>query len=170
MNKNGIEIERKFLLKSLDPASKEFYVDSTNILQFYLSSDEGISRRVREESSMDDSKVVFTYTEKKDVSPGVREENEKEITSEEFENLYKEASTYITKSRHKFKFPETGDLIWEIDVFRNVTLIIAEIELPSIDHSFEIPALLRDNIVMEITEHPEFNNINLATIFKGFDA
>lgn len=169
-NKSGLEIERRFLLKVIPQNTKEYHVGSINIFQVYLPNDGETIRRIREESPMSgpDEENVYTYTEKKYVSPGVREENEKDITREEFDELLAEegTKTYIAKNRHKFKFPETGDLIWEIDMFQNINLVIAEVELPSLSIPLELPACLKNDIIMEVTNILELSNSSLATVLK----
>lgn len=165
-NKSGLEIERRFILKCLSPIMKDNHVGSTNIAQLYLPDDGETVRRIREESAFDGSEITYTYTEKKEITPGVREEKEVEITEDEYYKYLEEATKYIVKARHRFKFPESGDLVWEIDVFLNVTMVIAEVELPSIDHNLAIPAFLADLIVMEVTQHPEFSNASLAMAYN----
>ena len=57
---------------------------------------------------------------------------------------------------------EDGGLTWEIDRFRGRRLVLAEVELPDEDTPVEPPAWLRRFVVRDVTDEPEFVNINLA--------
>ena len=66
-----------------------------------------------------------------------------------------------TLYKTRFVF-EDGPLTWEIDEFDNFQLIIVEVELPSEDFIFEIPDMIKDLVLMEITGMNQFSNSNLA--------
>lgn len=51
----------------------------------------------------------------------------------------------VSKTRHLVR---QGDLIWEIDEFHgaNEGLVVAEVELPSADHTFDLPPWIADEV------------------------
>lgn len=84
-----LEIERKYLIKM--PSEKLLAelpeCKRTEILQIYLViKQDGVRRRIRRRGTPERG-YVCTYTEKSDVSFGVRTEEEREISEEEFERL-----------------------------------------------------------------------------------
>lgn len=159
----NIEIERKFLLKAIPKGEP---TETIEIFQWYLKNTEGVWERAR--SCYSDLKgFYFIHTIKKNIAPGVNEEDEREITSDEFNEFVNRCksgqSKYITKKRLIYPF---GDLKWEVDVFNNGHhLIVAEIEVPSIDFTFEIPKFISDKLLMEVTGMKQFGNRNLSNKF-----
>lgn len=51
---------------------------------------------------------------------------------------------------------------WEIDVFRDRQLVLAEIELQAMNEEFELPAWLAPYIVREVTKEVAYLNSELA--------
>jgi len=156
----NIEIERKFLLKAIPSKSP---AETIQILQWYLKNSDGIWERAR--SCYSEVKgFYFVHTIKKNIAPGINEEDEKLITSDEFnqfvERCKSSQSKYISKER--LVYPD-GDLKWEVDVFNNGHhLIVAEIEIPSIDYDVQIPKFISDKLLMEVTGMKQFGNRNLS--------
>jgi len=156
----NIEIERKFLIKSIPSRKPDEIIE---IFQWYYKNDQGIWERVR--SCYSDIKgFYFIHTIKKSISPGVNEEDEKIITSQDFNEFIKKCklgqSRYISKERLVFI---EGDLKWEVDVFNNGHhLIIAEVELPEEDYPVVIPKFIKDKLLMEVTGMKQFGNRNLS--------
>ena len=156
----NIEIERKFLLKAI-PNKKP--IEKIEIFQWYLKNSEGIWERARSCYSNING-FYFTHTIKKSIAPGVSEEDEKSITSDEFnqflENCKVSNSRYISKER--LIYPH-GDLKWEVDVFNNGHhLIVAEIEIPTVDYDVILPDFIKDKLLMEVTGMKQFGNRNLS--------
>lgn len=157
-----IEIERKFLLKSIP---KSNLIDSINIEQLYLKNN-NIWERVRCWTSKKTNKTKYIHTIKTSISKGVNFEDEKLITEEEF-NSFKEKcfksnldSRQIFKTRHIY--PQ-GKLKWEVDEFHNdYRLIVAEIETPTENYSINIPKYISDLILLEVTGLKQFSNRNLS--------
>lgn len=143
----GIEIERKFLVQGTFPPDPK----AKTLVQGYIAREDGRTVRVRFNGS--DYKLTI-----KGPSVGfARQEFEWTIAPEEGEQLlHSVCSTRIEKVRHKLA---QGDLTWEIDVFSgdNAALIVAEIELPDTQTSFEIPPWLG----REVTQDPRFFNAAL---------
>jgi hypothetical protein len=162
-----LEIERKYLLKSL-PELK--YHKILHIFQYYLPD----GSRIRETRDGNPSKGHFKGTTipfpfgptlkcerviKKKLKPGVYEEDEKEISKNKYANLCGTAISVIQKTRYIYKMEK---LKWEIDVYRNITMVTAEIELPKEGAPFKIPEALKKVMVMDVTEFPQFTNRALS--------
>jgi CYTH domain-containing protein len=158
-----IEIERKFLLKSI-PNKKPS--ETIEIFQWYFKNDSGVWERARSCYS-DIRGFYFVHTIKKSISPGINEEDEKEITSEQFNEFVNRCklgqSRYISKQRQVFI---DGELKWEVDVFNNGHyLIIAEVELPAIDYPITLPKFISETLLLEVTGMKQFGNKNLSNKF-----
>ena len=146
-----IEIERKFLVKNLDFV-KESY-KKTNIIQGYLSKDPLRTVRVRIEDNM-----AFLTIKGKSSKDGItRLEIEKPISLKEAKILIKICLPYLIKKvRYMIK---KNDYIFYVYVFKekNNGLIIAEIELDSIDSLYPVPNWLGE----EVTGQTRYYNSQL---------
>ena len=146
-----IEIERKFLVKNLDFIKESF--KKTNIIQGYLSKDPLRTVRVRIED-----KMAFLTIKGKSSKDGVsRLEIEKPISLKEAKILIKIClPDLIKKVRYMIK---KNDSIFYVDVFKekNNGLIIAEIELDSIDSLYPVPYWLGE----EVTGQTRYYNSQL---------
>jgi adenylate cyclase len=154
--KMGVEIERKYLVK-MDLWSKVKPHKSLSIKQAYLSRDWQKTIRLR----VADEKGYITI---KGPADGIsRLEFEYEIPGNEAEELIANFTTeLIVKIRHLVEYKNK---LWEVDEFKgdNEGLIVAEIELDSIDEDFELP----DWIDIEISSDRRYSNSNLiAKPFK----
>ncbi len=168
--KKIFEIERKFLLKSFPSSWKyEMIPDHIySIVQYYYIDESGIGKRVRvqeDETNYQGKEgevrpCKFIVTEKKYVSKGKNEEYEHEINEDEFLELKKISVKKIQKARYVFKV-DSG-LKWEVDEYRNMSLITAEIEIPSLKHKIVIPDFIKDVLIEEVTGRKCFNNYALA--------
>ncbi len=169
--KKQLEIERKFLVKlptSWSELAELFdkVVDIKRITQFYLKSEKDEpSPRVRKtvEGLSGDTETVYHINRKKATSHvAVHEEEEKEISDEEYNQLVKKChpdKRGIEKTRFVFKFK---DQMFELDVFKNNLegLAILEIELDHTDEKIKLPPFL--NIIKEVTKSDKYSNFNLA--------
>ena len=157
-----IEIERKFLLKSLPKTKPQ---QSIKIDQYYLKTTSGVWERARTwESSNGDSK--FIHTIKRSVSKGVNIEDEHLMSKDEFLGFKErclssnQESKFIEKVRHIY--PD-GQLFWEVDVFANgYQLIIAEIEIPKKTFKLTIPDFIKEVNLLEVTGLKQFSNRSLS--------
>ncbi len=148
-----LEIERKYLLKSMPqlPATARAY----HLEQGYFADEPGRVRRTR----APDGTVTYTHTVKKGFGL-VREENERELTPDEFNALWpRTAGRRLTKTRTKV--PD-GLLVWEIDDYDALDLVIAEIELPTVDTRVTVPDWLAPHVIREVTGEPAYGNYRLA--------
>jgi CYTH domain-containing protein len=155
-----VEIERKFLLKSMPQIESSEVVD---IDQYYFKNN-GIWERARTWKSTKEE-ILYIHTIKRSISKGVNIEDEYFLTSEEFESfknkcLENTGSKFISKQR--WIYPQ-NELNWEVDLFKcGFNLIIAEIELPVKDYFLKLPDFIKDVMVMEVTGIKEFSNRSLA--------
>lgn len=163
-----IETERRFLLKSLPCGLSGGKDTAFYIHQYYLTDkDDEKTERVRHSCEEDwltgmmGNKHVYTHTVKERVSDMSATEVEREITSEEFNELRKNAKRMIQKRRLIYK---RDGVTWEIDDYdyNGDMLLLAEVELPSEDFDLKIPKWLDDIIIMEVTGMKQFSNSNLA--------
>lgn len=160
-NEMKIEIERKFLLKSIP---EEIPSEVIKIEQWYQKRN-GVWERVRKCDSSSNG-VYFVHTIKKTISKGVNMEDEKMIEEEEYNSFVSSCaissneSRFITKER--WVYPQ-GDLKWEVDIFHSGHhLVVAEIEIPTKTFKFEIPNFIGSKLLLEVTGMKQFSNKNLS--------
>ena len=147
----SLEIERKYLLDGLPPIPPD--AQAHRMEQGY--ADPGRLRRV----VGPDGAVTYTHTIKTGVGL-VRTETEREISHEEFESLWpRTAGRRLTKTRYRIN---DGDLVWEIDDYDRIDLVLAEVELPSPKTQVTVPPWLAQHVVREVTDDPDYQNYELA--------
>ena len=151
-----LEIERKYLLRSLPPLPAAS--ERTEIEQGWLpAGGDGNRERLRRLSSP--SGVRFYSTVKRG-SGLSRIENERELGAAEFARKWPAtAGCRIRKERYRVA---EGALTWEIDRFLDLPLVMAEIELPSEDAHVELPAWLARFVEREVTLDGRYTNRALA--------
>jgi CYTH domain-containing protein len=148
-----LEIERKYLLQSLPqfPATARSY----RMDQGYFANEPGRVRRTQ----APDGTISYTHTIKKGVGL-VREEIERVLSPDEFESLWpRTTGRRLTKTRTKV--PE-DNLVWEIDDYDDLDLVVAEIELPTPDTRVTIPGWLAPHVIREVTGETAYLNSALA--------
>lgn len=146
------EIERKYLVKhnlweALEKPRGEYY------RQGYIVNE--IAKTVRVRAT--ENHGFITIKGKTD-NPAIKPEFEYEIPiTEAIQLLDGFTKNNIEKTRHKINYQGK---IWEIDIFYgdNEGLIVAEIELNSMEESFQIPAW----IDCEVTYEDRYFNANLS--------
>lgn len=162
----SIEIERKFLLKSLPTIKPK---EKIEIQQWYRKNSKGIWERARACYS-DKKGFYFIHTIKTNISNGVNMEDENIMSDSDFNKFVDKCkksndSRYISKER--IIFTHTDSLKWEVDVFNNGHhLIVAEIEIPTEDYDLVIPEFITDKLLLEVTGLKQFSNRNLSNIWK----
>jgi adenylate cyclase len=145
------EIERKFLVTG---DFRPFIKSETRIKQGYLSSVPERIVRIR----IRDRKGYITIKGIANVTGVSRFEWEKEIPLQEANELMQLCEPgMIDKTR--YIVPEQSGLNFEIDEFYgdNEGLLIAEIELPAENHTFEKP----DWLGKDVTNEPVYYNSSL---------
>lgn len=166
--KNQIEIERKYIIKMPDESKMAQMSDynKDKILQIYLPSENGTTRRVR--SRCDALRVVYTETEKIRIDKMSAVEKEREISEEEFLRLSavpREKTSPIEKTRHSFKYEGQ---VFEIDVYPSWKMTaIMETELSDREASVKMPDFIE--IVREVTGIREYSNSAMSERFPEED-
>ena len=146
-----IEIERKFLIRS-DVWRNDVY-RSVEIRQGYLCKD--VDRTVRVRTWDTEGKI----TVKGKSIGGARAEYEYDIPAEHAVEMLD--TLCLPGVVHKYRhLVQVGEYTWEIDEFldHNHGLLLAEVELPSIDVEVHLP----DWIGVEVTSDHRFTNSHLA--------
>ncbi len=145
----ALEIERKFLCDAEKIAALNL-TDGEKIAQGYLSNEPTVRVRIKNNRGFLTIKTV-TYGI-------VRHEFEYEIPAADAEEILKLcAKNTLEKTRYKINF---GGHIWEIDIFegRHSGLILAEVEIESVEEFVELPDWLGE----EVSDNPRYYNSNLA--------
>jgi adenylate cyclase len=146
----GTEIERKYLLT--DDRWRAAADTGTRYQQGYLSGDRNCSIRVRIEGERAALNI-------KSATLGIqRHEYEYEIPLPDARQLL-ELFCPDTVSKTRYHVDYAGKT-WEIDVFegRNAGLVVAEVELDSIDETLELPPW----VGVEVSGQPRYYNTELA--------
>lgn len=155
----NLEIERKFLV--LNNSFKEAAYQKNYIKQGFLNSDKERVVRVR----IKDDKAYLTIKGKSNASGTTRFEWEKEISTEEANQLFNLCEPgIIEKYRYLVKI---GKHVFEVDEFfgDNEGLLIAEVELSSENEAFNKPTWLGK----EVTGDIKYYNSNLSKLpFKNW--
>lgn len=158
MDKSGTEIERKYLIEKYKGEIEGETV--WDIVQTYLKrTDPDIQRRVRKIA--ENGAVSCYYTEKRFISHGVREENEREISVEEYDRLKKEADpalTEIIKRRRIFRYD--GKTL-EMDEYPfSEKYASVEAELDNITEEIKLPEFIK--VIKEVTADARYSNSAIA--------
>jgi len=163
VNALPMEIERKFLLRAAPPEIAS--VSPLAIEQGWLP---GVVLRERLRRSTDaDGNVTLTRTVKAGAL-SARVELEEETTTELFDALWPHTrQARIRKLRHRVR---EGEFTWEIDVFADRDLVLAEVELTNNSDMPPIPEWLAVYVLRDVTEDPAYANSVMATPDPALDA
>ncbi len=159
-----IETERKFIIAmpSADMLSALPSHTVSVITQIYLSSDEGVTERVRRREYSD--RTEYTHTKKIRISAMSSIEDEREIEEAEYTELAKgiKPGTHpIRKTRHTVRHDE---LTLEIDIYPEwQSQAIMECELDSEDKEVILPSYITP--IREVTGMREYSNAAMARSF-----
>lgn len=165
---SGREIERVWLLRSEPAIPPGVPVEIWRIEQGYLAPvaegeaelakagfPEGRLRRIVEPGGAE--RFVHTL---KSGSGIVRVEHERAITRAEFEQAWpRTAGRRVVKTRRRAR---VGGLVWEIDVFDGMPLVMVEVELDDAAQRTEMPHWIAGLVVREVSEDPRYRNAALA--------
>lgn len=148
------EIERKFLVKSIDNISLESYNRKT-IIQDYLYNDKITTIRKRKIQEGENTKYYYTIKTNRSGKYSV-EEIESEI-EEEVYNKLKPDKNRNTIIKDRYNIPTEEGLIIELDVFHGIFegVIFAEIEFPSEKKAekFKVPDWFYKELTGKITNN-----------------
>jgi CYTH domain-containing protein len=161
----ALEIERKYLLDRLPilpPGTEVIEIEQGYFCKGGSSvcpvEQDVLGGRIRRAIHADGT-VRCTHTIKRG-SGLVRTEIEQPITVGRFEQQWPlTEGRRLTKTR--YRVPHAG-FVWEVDVFRGLPVVLAEVELPNIDAAPPVPPWLAPHLVREVTDDPAFRNYALA--------
>ncbi len=163
MRDDGLEIERKYLLRAA-PSDEELAALGARprrIEQVYLRPADGWIRRLRRVEAHGQSRYVLTR--KRDVEGIVRQEVEAELSPEEYGRLVADADParrVIRKVRHVIPY---GRWTLELDVFSDPPdLVLLEVELAGPDEVPDLPPGVAALVVREVSTDPAYANYHLA--------
>lgn len=145
------EIERKFLVTS--PAWRDQVTGREHYLQGYLNVPQTCSVRVRIGGD-------HAYLNIKSATLGIeRLEYEYGIPLADAREMLEQLRIGAVVEKYRYLVPFSG-LTWEIDEFlgENAGLIVAEIELPTINATFERPTWVGN----EVSDDPRYYNVSLV--------
>ena len=160
-NQSNIEIERKFLIRY---PSKEVLdsipaKDRSEIVQTYLESEPGVTRRVRSRRYADGTK--YYKTEKIRRTALTCDEFEGEISEDEYNALLLTADKSRRPVEKQRLLLQSGAHTFEIDVYPFWSdRGIMEVELSSEDEAFTVPAGIE--IIKEVSDDKRYKNAALA--------
>ncbi|MGE0707388.1 MAG: adenylate cyclase [Planctomycetota bacterium] len=156
------EIERVYLLSGLPelpPGAEPWRIEQGYLPEHELDAPDCLEGRVRRKTAPT-GKTSYVHTIKRGQGL-VREETERAIDAAEFEAAWgRTLGRRISKTRHRVR---EGELVWEVDVFDELPLVMAEVELPYAEYPVELPAWLAPHVVRELTEDSRYRNFALAT-------
>lgn len=110
-------------------------------------------------TTFDDGTRSFVHTLK--TGEGlVRHETEHALSEAEFQQAWP-ATEGQRLSKTRWRVDE-GELTWEIDVFDEIDLVLAEVELPTVLTSVSIPVWLAGVVEREVTEEKAYRNFALV--------
>lgn len=150
----GVEVERKYLLSGRPPRMPRGRVQ--RLEQGYLPGERLVERlrRIRTGQSVSHVRTVK-------VGSGIRRlEVEEECSAELFATLW--PLTKGKRVRKRRYLVRDGTQTWAIDVFTDRALVLAEIELPSVEHEVTLPEWLSEVLVREVTDDAQYVNAVLA--------
>jgi CYTH domain-containing protein len=154
-----LEIERRFLLRG--PPAIPAHAETLRMEQGYLPTDGGDGGRIRRATDAE-GRVLCTHTIKRGFGL-VREETEREITPQDFAREWpRTQSRRLTKTRYRVAEAGADGVVWEIDVYDGLDLVLAEVELPDPDAPVALPAWLAPYVAREVTGEPEYSNYEIA--------
>ena len=154
----AFEIERKYLIEYPDLNILENYPKS-EIAQTYLKTNDGMTSRVRKRTTNGVTKYIFT--EKKRITDVKCIENERELSSEEYEELLKLADTERrTVIKTRYCIPFNGKVV-EVDLYPFWSdRAIAEVEMENEDEAVTLPEFIK--VIREVTAEKAYKNYSIA--------
>ncbi len=164
MSEINIEIEKKYIIELPDVSEMEKTEGYTKseITQIYLSSETGITHRVR--SRVTAGNITYTETKKLRIDDMSAFEDEREISREAFSALSrnkKSGTQEIKKVRHTFIYK--GQM-FEVDVYPEwKRSAILETELKTRETAVEFPSFIK--IIKDVTGDGRYSNAGMARAF-----
>lgn len=157
MTANGLpmEIERKYLLHACPPAARA--VPPIRIEQGWLPG-QTLRERLRRRTAPDGTVSCWRTVK---LGPATARVEVEEATSPElFDALW--ALTQKARVRKDRYVMPHGAHTWEVDVFLDRELVLAEVELGAVDEAVTLPPWLAPYVEREVTGDPAYFNAVLA--------
>jgi CYTH domain-containing protein len=157
MSSNGLpmEIERKYLLRSCPPAAHT--VPPVRIEQGWIPG-QVLRERLRRRTAADGSITCWRTVK---LGPAEARIEVEEITSPElFEAMW--GLTRAARVRKDRYVVPHGTHMWEIDVFLDRDLVLAEVELGDLQEAITLPPWLAPYLERDVTGEPAYFNAVLA--------
>ena len=156
-----LEKEDKFLIEPFDPATLPVKWTDSHITQDYLMSPI-ISEERRVRSRADADGTSYYYTVKREVSPGIRAEEERAITKREYDSLRtlrQRGMLTILKRRVCFFYREQ---FFEVDLFESPAKDLALMEAERSDRTpvLELPPFIK--VIRDVTGEKKYSNKEIA--------
>lgn len=150
-----VEIERKYLLSSVPPTATA--VVPTLIEQGWLPG-AALRERLRRSTAPDGTVVCWRNVK---LGPAqARIEIDEGTSRALFDAMWPlTADARVRKQRHVVR---DASHVWEIDVFLDRELVLAEVELSGLDDVAELPEWLAPYVVRDVTGEPAYFNSVLA--------
>ncbi len=168
MGRVNVEIEKKYVIIKPDISvlrEQESFSES-EILQIYLPSEPGRTRRVRRRAYAD--RTVYIETQKIRIDKMSSTEIEREVSADEFEKMaanIADGTRPLNKTRYTFVY--RGQL-FEVDVYPEWEhTCIMETELPTRETAVDFPDFIR--IVRDVTGVKEYSNAAMSRSFPKED-
>jgi CYTH domain-containing protein len=156
------EIERKYLIRYPDVEmllANPQCVHKSMVQMYLLTNRPGETKRIRK--VVQDGKTTCYYTHKKRLTSLKRIEEEREISSEEFEQYAMQSDPMLSPIMKDRYCIYEDEVCYEIDVFpfwgRQAYL---EIELTSEEQQVTIPDYIE--VIREVSDDPAYSNRALA--------
>ena len=157
----NLEIERKYLISMPDEAFLKCQPGCVTweIVQTYLMSQPGNTRRVRR--IVQDGEVYRVYTHKRRIDALTAEETERELSQEEYDALLMEADPKLRPVvKVRYRIPYEGQLV-EVDIYPFwQDRAVAEVEMESEEQQVLLPEWL--HVIRDVTADTRYKNFRLA--------
>jgi CYTH domain-containing protein len=151
----NVEIERKYLLSGMP--TLPVALDVLEVDQGYIPGTQ-VLERLRRQRHRDGRERYFRTVK---LGAGVqRMELEDETDRRTFEHLW--VLTEGARLRKRRHVVANGEDHWEIDEFLDRLLVLAELEIESVDARIEMPDWLKAVLVREVTDEKQYTNRSLA--------
>ena len=152
----GLEIERKFLVEGAWPLPVS---GGVAITQGYLPQPENVAGGGRVRVSRHPDGMEQAWLTQKSDGGLVRTETEEEIPVQHAREMLGQAAGNVLE-KVRYALPLADGLTLEVDVYAGALagLVVAEVELPSVDTVVQLP----DWLGKEVTEDKRYKNKSLA--------
>ncbi len=160
----AIETEKKFIIRipSVSLLEKEEGYRKSEITQTYFFSPSGVTHRVRKREF--ENEVIYTETKKTRISKMSVIEDERALSSEEYEELLATQEiigTPLSKTRHIFHY-DSHTIEIDIYPFWKKSCIL-EVELKSEDEQISLPPYIE--IIEDVSGSREYSNYTMSLAF-----